>query len=171
MMARCLTPPGQILLLDGGELGARSPKPRQKRGSARSIGPVKRCAVVLRGEQRCAWCAVALVGKDATTIDHVDGVHRNNAPSNMVPSCAGCNSSRAWGERHFAYRLRRLGVALEDAWARVRAQLAAPLDLDAGRELAEQWYPGRREREQEARERWNARHGRVNAGHRGGERR
>jgi 5-methylcytosine-specific restriction endonuclease McrA len=89
------------------------------------LGPVRRCALLLRGSMLCAWCGVTLT-YDTAQIDHV---HRrehggSDAADNLVGCCPACNLDRP-ARRH-------RGLA---------ALLRAPLDLRAGRELALLWYP------------------------------
>lgn len=38
--------------------------------SLSALGPVLRCAIVLRGESRCAWCGFSLAKEDIQ-LDHV----------------------------------------------------------------------------------------------------
>lgn len=140
-------------------------------GSSRSLGPSKQCAIYERGDRRCAWCEAQLIeprpwGKPAdvdcthyATIDHLDGDRHNNDPSNLVPSCNGCNVSRSddwekgdeweyfeakihdwWG---FDLYLTRHGADIAEAIERVEAQRWIPLDMKAGRALAERWHAGR----------------------------
>jgi hypothetical protein len=115
------------------------------RGTSRSISPITRCAVVVRGDHRCAWCTAALAGVADTTIDHVDGDHGNNRHDNLVPACWSCNSTGGNGPEALDARLHRIGVDPTEARARVAQQVAEPLDRAAGRLLAEEWYPGRLE--------------------------
>lgn len=55
------------------------------------------------GAHPCHWCGMALrwkVGQrdsDALCADHLDGDTLNDAPSNVVASCRGCNANRALG--------------------------------------------------------------------------
>lgn len=142
-------------------------------GSSRSLGVTKQCAVYERGGRRCAWCGVELVearpwctnpDPDSdpdryATVDHLDGDRHNNDPSNLVPSCNGCNVSKAhewergqeweffaaisfeWWD--FDIYLERKGADIRDAIQRVEEQRWIPLDLKAGRALAEQWHADR----------------------------
>lgn len=50
------------------------------------------------GPHPCHWCGTAVnwfrlnpSRKGGLVVDHVDGNPRNNEPSNLVPSCHGCN--------------------------------------------------------------------------------
>lgn len=54
------------------------------------------------GSHPCHWCGRDLhwgrsypPHPDALTADHLDGVKTNNDPTNLVPSCPSCNTSRA----------------------------------------------------------------------------
>lgn len=48
------------------------------------------------GRHKCHWCdtVVEWNGSPNLIADHVDGDTWNNDPSNLVPSCSRCNSSR-----------------------------------------------------------------------------
>lgn len=60
-----------------------------------SIGP---------GLHQCYWCGVAVAwatGAEAIrslVVDHLDHDKLNNSPTNLVPSCNGCNAHRTRGE-------------------------------------------------------------------------
>lgn len=61
------------------------------------------------GPHPCHWCGdlVDWVPKgqpDCLQVDHLDGDGANNQPSNLVPSCGGCNSTRALQARSAALR-------------------------------------------------------------------
>jgi HNH endonuclease len=88
------------------------------------LGPVRRCAIIVRHEGRCAWCWTPL-DRETVEIDHV--VMRCDGGSdedwNLVPACGPCNDRRPPGARI--------------PWG----ILAEPLDLFAGRLLALAWYP------------------------------
>jgi len=101
------------------------------------LGPVRRCAVILRGGSRCAWCEVEL-DQWGAQIDHVVARRFDGKDSidNLVPACAGCNESR-----NLRARLRAFGISFSSQKKKVDAQLAMPIDRKAGRELAAQWYP------------------------------
>jgi len=92
--------------------------------SLRRLGPVHRCALLLRAGMRCTWCGVGLVQATAQ-LDHVvprcDG--GGDGDDNLVAACEECNQRRPAG------------------WATPTEQLSAPVDLRAGRALALQWYP------------------------------
>ena len=108
--------------------------------SLRVLGAPRRCAVLLRGGMRCAWCEEELT-QDSAQIDHVvpRSVIEDHRPTNLVGACASCNQARRWK------KLRPTPETL----ARVAALLARPLDLAAGKALAVVWYPwepGRAER-------------------------
>lgn len=125
-------------------------RPRSSTWSSTSkLGPVKRCAVLIRGGLSCAWCR-----RDPTPpsrergrgleVDHV--VPRaeggGSDPQNLVPCCGDCNIARVAGEDAFAAYLEALrGVTYATALAEVRAQAAEPHDVAAGRDLARVWYP------------------------------
>lgn len=121
-----------------------------RRGSSRTVGVCKQCAVYVRGELRCVWCQRRLRaprtdgGRESctATIDHYDGDGRAHREDNILPSCRTCNSLRNWPEGWAAW-LGGWGQTPARAEARARAQLAAPLDRVAGRALAERWHPGR----------------------------
>lgn len=91
--------------------------------SLRALGPVKRCAIVVRGGGYCAWCRAPLT-QETTQIDHV--IPRRDggpaSPDNLVPACDECNLFRP-----------DVPGDLE--------QLREPLDLGAGLQLALVWYP------------------------------
>jgi hypothetical protein len=42
----------------------------------------------------CEWCRVPLSDWAEVQIDHIDGDRANNAPSNLLVSCASCNTGR-----------------------------------------------------------------------------
>jgi hypothetical protein len=121
-----------------------------RRGSSRTLGVVRQCAVFERGGRRCVWCCRRLRAPRgerrgdglAATIDHYDGDGRNHAPDNLLPSCARCNNARKWPET-FAIYLGGHRQTEAQAQARATEQLAAPLDYAAGRALARRWHPGR----------------------------
>ena len=90
--------------------------------SLRTLGPVRRCAILIRSGLRCTWCLVDLDQRNAQ-IDHVvrraeGGTDTND---NLVGSCDTCNSRRP-------------------AEVPAPAVLSLPLDLAAGRVLALSWY-------------------------------
>jgi hypothetical protein len=86
------------------------------------------CAIVYRGGGYCAWCGRALTKGDCQ-IDHVVPRREGGSsePDNLVPACSRCNVVRpdvpGWLD-----------------------QLAEPLDLWAGLQLALVWYPWMAER-------------------------
>src|SRR5690606_26560396 len=49
------------------------------------------------GEHACHWCGKVVSTRrlPRLVVDHVDGNKHNNKPSNLVPSCVGCNVHRA----------------------------------------------------------------------------
>lgn len=91
-------------------------------GASRRMWPPTVCALLWRAGWRCAWCAIDIKELGAATLDHLDGDASNNAPMNLVASCVGCNSARAWdwtsGEPWHAQR------ALEHLWPYFAAYLA-----------------------------------------------
>lgn len=66
--------------------------------------------------------------------------HGPDTPDNLVPACARCNEARHLGEERLRDRLSELGLDLEERRAEVLAQCARPIDREAGRALALQWY-------------------------------
>jgi hypothetical protein len=86
------------------------------------LGPVRRCALLLRGGLCCAWCGVELT-RETAEIDHVvprrDGGRDDNG--NLVGACSACNLDRPEGW----------------TWP---AELELPIDRRAGRALALRWY-------------------------------
>lgn len=135
-----------------------------RRGSSRTIGITKQCAVYARGECRCVWCRVRLRAprterEDKTltaTIDHYDHDPKNHRPDNLLPACRMCNRMREAPEL-FAARLSGRGESVAAGERRARAQLEAPLSYSAGRHLAERWHPGRYAAQNEARARYERR--------------
>ena len=114
--------------------------------SLRALGPVRRCAIVYRGGGYCAWCGRAL-SKEDCQIDHV--VPRREGgkteDGNLVLACSACNVVRPEVPGDLA-------------------QLAEPLDLWAGLQLALVWYPWLAARlEDQARRREGSRARRVAA--------
>lgn len=91
--------------------------------SLRRLGPVRRCAIFVRGDMLCAWCGVRLT-KDTATIDHVVPRARGGADdnTNLVGACEDCNQTRSPDMP-------------------MPATCALPVDLVAGRALAIEWYP------------------------------
>lgn len=109
--------------------------------SLSALGPVLRCAVILRGDSLCAWCGLSLAREDVQ-IDHVvpRSAGGSNKPDNLVPACARCNSERD----------------AELVPAAVREQLRTPITAslrDAARVLADAWYPWRQARAERNRQR------------------
>ncbi len=92
------------------------------------LGPVRRCALVVRQGGWCAWCRCPLE-RDRTEIDHVIPRRQGGGDddANLVACCSACNLDRPDG-------------------VRLDGLLAMPLDLGAGRELALIWYPWAAER-------------------------
>lgn len=115
-------------------------------GTSRSLGPVKQCAVYVRGGLRCAWCTVFLATREEATVDHLDVDHKNNDASNLVPACWGCNSARRHEHAFEAY-LDARGHRIQDAWERIARQVALPLPRSCGELLARRWHPARMARE------------------------
>lgn len=91
--------------------------------SLRTLGPVLRCAIVVRGGGYCAWCRAALT-QSTCEIDHVVPRREGGRSTldNLVPSCAECNLVRP-----------DLPGDL--------AQLSQPVDRWMGLQLALVWYP------------------------------
>lgn len=60
------------------------------------------------GPHPCHWCSAPLKwggkGTGSIYVDHLDGDGANNDPSNLVPSCNGCNAGRGMQERSDALR-------------------------------------------------------------------
>ena len=141
--------------------------------STSRIGPIRRCAILLRGGLRCAWCLGDPTPEDqprgrALQVDHV--VPReaggSDAPRNLVPACGECNRARADGV--LAERLAAEGVRPASALQRVRRQLRARLDICAAVALAHAWYPwlaANRVVTKAATHRWQARLARECAEH------
>lgn len=149
----------------------------------RMIGVDRFCAVLLRGGMRCAWCGVAFRGQrpddaaETPTVDHLDGDPSNNAPTNHVAAHLGCNRARAWDwtpgkkwtpqealQAHsralnatFDVYLEAKGADIATGIARAEAQRNQELDLVAGRQMADQWYPKRREQVRAADKAYRAR--------------
>lgn len=119
-----------------------------RRGSSRSVGVVRQCAVYLRGGLRCVWCCRRL------RAPRTDGY--NHAPTNLLPSCRTCNSVRNWPEV-WPIHLGGHGQTAAGGAARAAAQLAAPLDYESGRALAHRWHPGRLEQIRACDQRYRAR--------------
>jgi len=114
-------------------------------GSSRTMSLYKKCAVIQRGDRKCAWCCRAL-RLDWHSIDHVNDDHDDNREGNMVPACPPCNSARAQGSEAFAIYLREeRNVDPTKAAARVAKQLRTPIDRESAgaRELARDWYKDR----------------------------
>jgi len=143
-------------------------------GASRSLGPTKVCAIHIRGGMRCAWCGVTYHGRGDASIDHLDGDPQNNDSTNLVSAHIGCNASRAhewpagkeWTPRaadiehafgSFWQYLLRKGTPLEAGIRRAALQRIKTLDLDAGRHLARQWYPGYCEKCNRANRAWRYR--------------
>lgn len=102
----------------------------------RSLDPTRRCALLLRGDMRCAWCGCELDPGDGdgtlppAEIDHVEprasfpaGTRPSvmDALSNLVGCCGACNQARKRREG-IGPRLAGLGVSLASALARVEKQ-------------------------------------------------
>ena len=139
--------------------------------STSRLGPVRRCAILLRGGLRCAWCLGDPTADDqprgrALQIDHV--VPReaggSDSPQNLVPACGECNRAREYGQ--LAERLAAEGVRHASALQRVRRQLRARLDIRVASKIAHAWYPwlaANRAVTKEATRRWAARRAEANA--------
>lgn len=109
--------------------------------SLRALGPVLRCAIVVRGDSRCAWCGFSLA-KEEIQIDHVTPREQGGLSTleNLVPACARCNDERD------------PGIILSS----VREQIAMPIDRelrDRARALTTAWYPWHEARAQKNRAR------------------
>ena len=119
------------------------------------LAPVRRCAILVRlaavwFAPCCTWCGVELT-RETAQIDHVlpraeGGGHEND---NLVGACALCNVDTR----------RRDGIELDPGL------LAAPLDYDAGRRLALQWYAWLPARDRASVEARRVRRGRRRAEH------
>ena len=141
--------------------------------STSRLGPVRRCAILLRGGLRCAWCLGDPTPEDqprgrALQVDHI--VPRaeggDDSPHNLVPACAECNRARAEG--WLEERLAAEGVRVTSAKQRVRRQARAPLPAREAVELAHAWYgwlAENRAATKEATRRWRARLARECAEH------
>lgn len=135
-----------------------------RRGSSRTLGVTRQCAVFERGLRRCVWCLRRLRAPRgesrgdglAATIDHYDGDGYNHAADNCLPSCIRCNGARRWADT-WAFHLGGHRQTVARAEARALAQLAAPLDYEAGRALARRWHPGRLEQIDDCRRRYRMR--------------
>lgn len=62
-------------------------------------------------DARCYWCGMTVrwsrrwpLHRDALVVDHLDGDGFNNDPSNLVPSCNPCNSTRVPNSGRFKKR-------------------------------------------------------------------
>lgn len=113
--------------------------------STSRLGPVRRCAILLRGGLRCAWCLGDPTPEDqprgrALQVDHVvpRALGGDDSPRNLVPACGECNRARAEG--WLVERLAAEGVRPASAWQRVRRQLRARFQTDAAVALAHVWY-------------------------------
>ena len=106
--------------------------------SLRALGPVRRCAIIVRGGGYCAWCRAPLTQATAE-IDHVvrrcDG--GKDANDNLVGACSDCNQQRPCVPGDLA-------------------QLTEPLDYGAGLQLALAWYPFMPARIVDRNRRWRA---------------
>lgn len=114
--------------------------------STAALGPVRRCAILLRGRLVCAWCLQdptpeALPRGRSLQIDHVieRAAGGDSTPANLVPACWDCNQARTDG--FIEARLLSLGVSWRSAKRRVAKQLLKPLDVKEASSLAQQWYP------------------------------
>ncbi|MCF5712470.1 hypothetical protein GIB57_12170 [Pseudomonas tremae] len=57
------------------------------------------------GPFNCHWCST-IVGWDDLHVDHLNDVKDDNAPSNLVASCATCNQKRGVGKMALTHRLK-----------------------------------------------------------------
>ena len=56
-------------------------------------------ATIGPGTHPCHWCSNPVTWGDGLEADHVDHDRLNNDPTNLVPSCHGCNTRRALDRR------------------------------------------------------------------------
>lgn len=98
--------------------------------SARAIGVTTRCAILDRDDCAYVYCKTPLKVRGAH-LDHLKPRHAggNSKPTNLVTSCGSCNLARQHGR-----------ILLT---SRVLVAARRPLDMQRGRELARQHYPGR----------------------------
>jgi hypothetical protein len=139
--------------------------------STSRLGPVRRCAVLLRGGLRCAWCLGDPTPDDqphgrALQVDHVvpRALGGDDSPRNLVPACGECNRARSEG--WIDDRLAAEGVRRASAWQRVRRQLRTRLPTGAAVALAHVWYAwlrANREVTKAATRRWRERLAEANA--------
>jgi len=115
------------------------PKPKHQRGSNRDMSLRLWASIYKRGGKRCVWHNQLLTASNHS-IDHFDGNRNNNAASNLLPSCVGCNSKR--GEEYenqeaanaaFDAYLREKGSSLAAALKRAQKQLSTPIPQGAPR--------------------------------------
>lgn len=97
----------------------------------------KRLAIYHRDNFDCIWCRgvfpLDLQGY-GLTLDHLDGAG-GNGHQNLVTACHWCNTSRnRMPLEDWLKHLRKLGH--RGAQARMRAAIATPLKLEAGKYLA-----------------------------------
>ena len=66
-------------------------------------------AVIGSGPHTCHWCCRVIDwlpkgDPRCLVVDHLNGIEDDNRPTNLVPSCAGCNTTRGSQARSAALR-------------------------------------------------------------------
>jgi hypothetical protein len=99
-------------------------------------------AIMVRADMRCAYCLCRLTKRNKS-VDHLNGDHHDNRPSNWAAACRPCN--RLKDTDAFALHLDTRGTTVADAMARAERQARQPLDRHGPltTHLVERWYPGR----------------------------
>lgn len=123
-------------------MGRRKGEERTSSWNSLSVlGGARRCAIVVRGGRRCAYCRIRLTKRNAE-IDHVvpRAVGGDDSEGNLVASCGLCNLARL-AEGGIEARLKARGITLFDVGAEVHRQITTPCDRAAGAALARRWYP------------------------------
>jgi 5-methylcytosine-specific restriction endonuclease McrA len=110
---------------------------------------VRRCAIMLRDNRTCCYCGRDGLGKypwgsRAATMDHVVPLIHGGLddPSNIVLACERCNKCKAHNGIDVPLkRATRRGRSVDDIRTEIQRRIALPIDMVAGRRLAEQLYP------------------------------